>query len=104
MKTLKQMKQEKEFKKLNKIVELNKGNNIDISITKSNGKNLDWNDIELLIFIFNKINGNNIKDLNQHNVTSILFNKDLKTIINLNPKTKTQNNIKQYLEQEDTYK
>ena len=84
MKTLKQMKQEKEFQKLNKIVKLNKGNNLDISITKSNGKNLDWNDIELLIFIFNHIDGNNIKDLNQYNVTSKLFSKDLKTKINLN--------------------
>ena len=84
MKTLKQMKQEKEFQKLNKIVKLNKGNNLDISITKSNGKNLDWNDIELLIFIFNQIDGNNIKDLNQYNVTSRVFSEDLKTKINLN--------------------
>ena len=30
MKTLKQMKQQKEFQKLNKIVGLNKGNNLDI--------------------------------------------------------------------------
>ena len=84
MKTLKQMKQQKEFQKLNKIVGLNKGNNLDISITKSNGKNLDWNDIELLIFIFNQIDGNNIKDLNQYNVTSRVFSEDLKTKINLN--------------------
>lgn len=78
------LKAQKNEIKINKFIELNKDNNLEISITKSNGKNLDWNDIDLLVFIFNRIDGNNIKRLNKHNITIKQFSKHLTAKINLN--------------------